>query len=142
MKSWINILENNSKAMSDLKGLPDWKKENQAKVPFKFKERPWQHDDKFKAARAKATEQGPVNIKLKNITAIEEYVFRDEVEKIIKDFSLKKFKTGIRGDVKPPRIVKYKNKHYIYDGHHRMTSAHLLGLKTVPVFLIDLDKYN
>lgn len=46
---------------------------------------------------------------------------------------------GHGGMIDRPVVVKWGGKLFIHDGHHRLTAAHLRGLETAKVRLVDLD---
>jgi hypothetical protein len=75
-------------------------------------------------------EQGAIEkiIYLSDINITQPNVIKSKVEKMLTIFS------------KLPSInaVKYKDETVIYDGHHRLLTAYLLGIKTIKINLVKL----
>jgi len=68
------------------------------------------------------------------------YVDTSHLEKILKRME-KQGSTDVfgRGDT-APSVVKWKGKYILYDGHHRVTAAKLLGETEILAEVLDLDK--
>jgi hypothetical protein len=81
-----------------------------------------------------------INVDINKLIPTEFWIERSNLKNIASDFSWKKYELGIMGNLQLPRVVKFNNKYYIHDGHHRLSAVKLLGKKKPPVQLIDMDK--
>ena len=74
------------------------------------------------------------NVPIRSLYATQPYVMTQDVDKLAAKIS----------QTKPTHIhvIKFKNKHFIADGHHAAMAAKLRGERTVSVNLLDLDKKN
>lgn len=97
----------------------------------------------FKKARDFARKNKDIsrtNIDIDKLIPTEFWIERSNLKNIASDFSWKKYELGMAGNLQLPRVVKFNNKYYIHDGHHRLSAVKLLGKKKPPVQLIDMDK--
>lgn len=135
IKKQILLFESTESALNKLDKLPIAKSrfgkdiENQVKTPFEYygDERPYSGTNEYNIAR-----KNPIitKINLKDLIATEGGQEKDK----LKDFILNYNKYN-----EPIVVVKYQNKYYINDGHHRATAAYLLNKKDINAKLIDCD---
>lgn len=142
------IIEKNEieKAVNSVKDLPKFKNiPDSVSIPFKaYKEvdhQTYKPTSKiFKKARNLAQKDKKIKfIPLEKIIPTETWIEKSTVLNILEKFNWNKYLKSPTGNIQPPRIVKYEEKYYIHDGHHRLSSLKFLKIKKAPVQLIDMD---
>lgn len=76
-------------------------------------------------------------VRLTDIVTLHRGIFYSRVKHHIKNFD-RTTKLDKSNNNKEPTFVKWKGKTYVWNGHHRMQAARLLG-KALPCIFYDLD---
>ena len=114
-----------------------------AKHPFKVEDRA-KYLEGIKGARvaARTRDAKVVKVPMSALRGTQGTVNREKLDAHIKDPNHIKDGTLSSGSgalIDRPIVVKKNGVHYIHDGHHRATAAHLRGQQHLECRLIDLD---
>lgn len=134
-------------ALARLASLPPWpKKPWRVVVPFPYVDRDALYKREFDPGyvhqRIEAAADHVVDFPLDWLVAIQHSVEPARVVEYILNPRL--MEAGMRhpnhkGLVDHPVVVRVHGVNACYDGHHRATAARLLGDRTIPVRLVDLE---
>lgn len=134
-------------ALARLAALPPFpKKPWRVLVPFPYEDREKLYKHEFDAhfihARIEAAADHIVDFPLEWVVAIQHSVEPARVVEYILNPQL--MEAGARhpkhgGRIDYPIVLRVHGVNACYDGHHRLTAAYLLGDRTIPVRLVDLE---